>query len=306
VVALADTNPAKLAEVAARHPSRRTTSAPDELLTDPAIDVVSIASYDDAHAAQVCTALRHGKHVFVEKPLCLYAAEAAAIRRVLRARPHLRLSSNLILRHSPRFVWLREALAAGELGEVYYAEADYDYGRVEKLTAGWRGQLPFYSVFLGGGVHMVDLLLWLLGRRPERVSSFANRICTAGTAFRHPDLVAALCQCEGGLVAKLTANFGCVRPHFHRLTLYGTRATFVHTPEAGLLYRSRDPQQPPEQIALPYPGYHKGDFLHAFVRAILTGGQPAVTADEVFAAMSVCFAVEQALADGHATPVHYL
>ncbi|MGH3051197.1 MAG: Gfo/Idh/MocA family protein, partial [Gaiellaceae bacterium] len=69
LAALCDVDAARLGEVAAQHPGVRTTVDPDELLTDPEIDAVSIASYDDAHFAQVRTALAHGKHVFVEKPL---------------------------------------------------------------------------------------------------------------------------------------------------------------------------------------------------------------------------------------------
>ncbi len=306
VVALADTDPAKLAEVAERHPGRRTTTEPDELLTDPAIDVVSIASYDDAHAGQVCTALRHGKHVFVEKPLCLFPDEAREIRRELNAHPELLLSSNLILRKCPRFEWLRQAIANGELGEIFYVEADYDYGRLWKLTEGWRGRIPFYSVYYGGGVHMVDLLLWLLGRSVTEVSAQANSIATRGTAYRYPDLIASLLRFDNDVVGKVTANFASVRPHFHRLAIYGTKATFFNQPDAGLLYRSRDPDVEPERIELPYPGYHKGQFLHAFVEGILTGSTPEVSGDEVFRAMSICFAVEQAVTARTTIPVDYL
>ena len=48
-------------------------------------------------------AIEHGKHVFVEKPLCLYEEEGREIAALLRERPDLRLSSNLPLRLSPRF-----------------------------------------------------------------------------------------------------------------------------------------------------------------------------------------------------------
>ena len=74
------------------------------MLADPAIDVVSVASYDDAHFAQISAALAHGKHVFAEKPLVTDRAEADKVVALLDADPHLRLSTNVPLRLSPRFV----------------------------------------------------------------------------------------------------------------------------------------------------------------------------------------------------------
>ena len=135
VVAICDVSTERLAEVGERHPGPRRTDRPDELLRDPEVDVVSVASYDDAHFEQVKTALEHGKHVFVEKPLCLHQAEAEQIHALLREHSDLRLSSNLPLRASPRFVRLRELIESGELGDIYYLECDYDYGRLQKITS---------------------------------------------------------------------------------------------------------------------------------------------------------------------------
>ena len=81
-----------------------------------------------------------------EKPLCLFLDEAVQIADALRKRPDLKLSSNLILRCSPRFKELKARILDGELGEIYAIEADYNYGRIEKLTDGWRGKIDFYSV----------------------------------------------------------------------------------------------------------------------------------------------------------------
>src|SRR5260370_31647505 len=161
VVAVCDTDPAKLELAAERYPELRPTATAEDLLTDPEIDVISVASYDDAHFEQVRGALSHGKHVFVEKPLVLHAAEAGELAELLRAHPELRLSTNLPLRLSPRFVRVRELIAAGELGELFHLEGDYDYGRRHKLTEGWRGRIPYYSAMLGGGIHIVDLLTWM-------------------------------------------------------------------------------------------------------------------------------------------------
>jgi predicted dehydrogenase len=241
VTALCDIDAKQLAAVGARHPGRRLTTAPDEVLDDPEIGAVSIASYDDAHADQVVRALARGKHVFVEKPLCLTDGELAAVAVALRRAPRLQLSSNLILRKAPRFLGLRQRIRAGDFGRLYYAEGDYTYGRLAKILEGWRGRLPFYSVMHGGGIHMVDLLLWLVGERPERATAVGSRLATAGTAFRHNDMVAALLEFPSGMIAKVTANFACVLPHGHAVALYGTAATFLQNALGAAVYRDRNP-----------------------------------------------------------------
>jgi predicted dehydrogenase len=303
VVALCDTDSEKLASVGARHPGRRLSTDPISILTDPQIDVVSIASYDDAHHQQVMTALTAGKHVFVEKPICLLDEELEDIRRGLSKRPDLRLSSNLILRRSPRFARLRERLRAGELGTPYYSEADYNYGRLHKIVDGWRGRIPFYSVVHGGAIHLIDLLVWILGERPKTVSAFGNSIATRGTSFRFNDCVAALLRFPSGAIAKVTANFGCVFPHHHNLSIYGTAATFVHDRQGARVYTSRDPDAVPQVIDDDYPGANKGDMLPAFVASILDGTEPDVSTVDVLDAMSIALAIERSARVGQTVDV---
>lgn len=301
VVAICDIDAERLETVGGRHPGPRRTTDPSQVLTAADVDVVSVASYDDAHYQQVRLALEHNKHVFAEKPLCLHEYEAREIASLLRERPQLRLSSNVPLRMSPRFRELKERIARGELGELFHMEGDYDYGRRHKLTDGWRAELPYYSVVLGGAIHMVDLLLWLSGKRVVEVThATATKIATAGTRFSHPDFVLATARFEDGSTLKVTANLGCVSPHFHGVRVYGTAGTFVNGLPDGALYH---PAPSPEGASITpvrsaYPGIHKGDLLHSFVESILTDEPAAVTAAEVFDALAVCFAIERAMREG--------
>ena len=305
VAAICDIDPDKLAEVAARHPGPRATVDPADVLADPAIDLVSICSYDDAHHGQIVAALEAGKHVFVEKPVCLLRSELDDIAARLAARPHLRFSSNLILRRAPRFRDLRATIAAGLLGRVYQIEGDYNYGRLHKITEGRRGRVPHYSVMLGGGVHLIDLMMWLTGARVTEVAAFGGRIATAGRDLPFDDAVTAILRFESGAIGKVSANFGCVYPHFHRLSVYGTEATFENDVGGGRLFTSRDPAEAPHAIDSPYPGTNKGDMLAAFVDAILGRGEPEVPATEVLATMFACLAIEDALHAGETRSVRY-
>lgn len=298
VTALCDMDEQRLAEVGARHEVRRLVTDAAELIADPEIDVVSIASYDSFHFEQVAAALRAGRHVFVEKPLCQRRSEAEELWRLWREHPALRLSSNVPLRMSPRFRQLRDWIATGMLGELYYVEGDYDYGRLPKITEGWRGDEENYSVVLGGGVHMVDLLLWLTGRRVVEVAAQGSRKATRGTKFAFDDFVLASLTFDDGTVGKVTANFAIVHPHFHGLRVCGTKGTFINRLGDAELWTARGDDASPEAVGSPYPGVHKGDLLHSFVDSIRTDAKAVVPGNDVFETMAVLFAIEEALASG--------
>ncbi|MEX2195764.1 MAG: Gfo/Idh/MocA family oxidoreductase [Thermoleophilaceae bacterium] len=298
VAALCDLDEAKLNAVGERHPGARLTASAEELLADDAIDIVSVASFDSFHHEQVKRAIERGKHVFVEKPLCQHEWEARELAEALQAQPGLVLSSNLLLRVSPRFEQVKRWVEQDRFGRIYFLEGAYDYGRLWKLTEGWRGDLDHYSVTLGGTVHVVDLLLWLTGDRVKSVTARGNRIASEGTKFRFDDLVAATLELESGAVAQVTANFGGVHPHYHEVEVWGTQATFVNGLESGTLWTEGADGAVPEAVDTPYPGVRKGDLVASFVDAAAGGGPPIVTAAEVFEVMAVCFAIDRAAASG--------
>lgn len=303
VVAICDLDINKLHQVAERHPDVVVTTSASEILENSEIDIISVASYDDVHCEQVISALENGKHVFVEKPICLTRSEFDDIKGALARSPHLRLSSNLILRRTPRFIDLRNRILAGDLGQLYFFEGDYDYGRLQKLTNGWRGQLKNYSVVHGGAIHMIDLMLWLTGQKVCEVFAYGNQFSTHGGRFANDDMVAALLKFRNGMVAKISANFGSVTPHHHRVSAYGTKGTFTQSHAGAGYHWSRDAGSRLELLEDPYPGAAKGDMLGSFVQSIIDSVSPEVTAREVFESMNVSLAISEALMTGEPVKV---
>lgn len=306
VTALADFCAEKRADVLTRYPDRTMHGNASAVLDNPDIDVVSIATWDNFHFEQVRQALLNDKHVFVEKPLVLRADHAREIRQILRDRPHLKISSNLILRRCPRFLWLREQIRSGRFGTLFHLDTSYQYGRIHKLLSGWRGEVDDYSLVLGGAVHLIDLVMWLTGKRPVRVQAMGNRIATADSAFRNFDLVRANLMFDDGMIASIGCNGGCVHPHYHKLEVYGTDATFVNGLERAFVYRVRNPETPPEVVDAAYPGVDKGDLLADFVDAIIEDREPEVSVEDVFDAISVCFAIEHAAHSGQPVDIEYI
>ena len=299
---LCDLDPARAERLAGELGQGRVAPTLDAILADPAVDLVVLATYDDQHAAQVVAALRAGKHVFCEKPLCRTLDEARAI---VRARGDRHLACNLILRAAPLYRWLQGAIRAGELGEIYAIDGDYLYGRLDKITDGWRGTVDDYSVIQGGGVHLVDLMMWLTGERPARVTAVGNRIVTRDTAFRYPDFVAATYELPSGVIGRITANFGCVHKHQHVLRVFGTKATFIHDDAGARLHTVRDPGGPPRVLAHAPVAAHKGDLVPHFIADILAGADPAPAARHELDLITACIAADRALATAQPTPIEY-
>ena len=266
-----------------------------DILVDKNIDLVSIASFDDAHFEQIKACLEHGKHVFVEKPLCQTEQQLKEIIAVWK-NSGLGLASNLILRKAPLYIWLQKAIVSGELGDLYSLDMEYLYGRIHKITDGWRSTVDHYSVMAGGGIHLIDLMLRFVGKTPRTVQSYANKIATNNTAFRYHDFHAATFCFEGGVIGRITANFGCMHRHQHIVKIFGTRGTFIYDDLGARIHRDRNEKSCAEILSLSPKAMQKGELLINFIDDISSGNFRKKTLQE-FDLMNVVMACDRAIED---------
>lgn len=301
VTALCDVDPAKLMavgdrqDIGARYADYRT------MLEEADLDAVSICSYDDAHADQAVAAFQAGLHVMCEKPIAL---SRPALERIIEAQQTSgkRLSSNLILRQSPRFQRVREMVRAGDFGDLHYMEGDYIHQILWKITEGWRGKMDFYCVTYGGGIHLIDLMRWIAGEEVVEVNAMAAKKVTRDSAFPYPDTMVSLLRFESDLLAKSTTSFAPQRRQIHTLNVYGTKLSFENANGAARLY-SGDRPEDETTFDVPYPGIEKGDLLPDFIAAILEEREPNVSAHDVFQVMNICLAAWESVETGRATIV---
>jgi len=304
VRAICDIDPARLEAVGERFDIGRRHDGYRAVTEDPEIDMVSVCSYDDSHAEHVLSALAHGKHVMVEKPAVLHRREAEAVWAALED-SGLLLTSNLILRQSPRFQELKQRIEAGDFGDIFYLEGDYLHQILWKITEGWRGGMDFYCTFYGGGIHLVDLMRWLIGEEVVEVSAMGTDVLTRGSTYKYPDTIVALMRFEGGAIGKCATTLGPQRTKFHALNVYGTKRTFLNDMPHAKLFAG-DEAGDEEAVTTPYPGMKKGDMLPEFVEAVRSGGRPVVDAADILRVMDVCFAVWEAARTGARVKVDYL
>ena len=266
------------------------------VISDKNIDVVSIASYDNCHSSQILSALRNKKHVFVEKPLCQTYQDFKKIKKELKENKNVKFSSNFVLRAHPTFIKIFKIIKQNLIGKIYHIEGEYNYGRLHKITHGWRGRLPYYSVMQGGGIHIIDLIHWYLNLKINKVIAVDNKFITNKTKFLFPDTVTALAKFINGATAKITSNFSCVTPHHHSLSIYGSKGTLILSHKNLLFYRSRKKNVKPKEINFKLKKNYKGKILESFISHIKNEtNKPIIMKQDSLNAMSVCLSIDKSI-----------
>lgn len=164
-----------------------------EVLFDDSVDAVFITTRHDTHARMVVEALRAGKHVFVEKPLAISLKELDVLRKELeKADSVVMVGHNR--RYSPYLCRIKELLPRPPRVFAYRVNAGYlpDGHWVHGPEGGTR--------IVGEGVHFFDVLLYLSGSAPKKVS--AHRIDSAG-GYRSDDNVLVAFEFESGDVGSV-------------------------------------------------------------------------------------------------------
>ena len=84
LVWICDLNSERLSEIGSELTEAKQTLDDQDIFNDPDIDLICIASYDEFHYRQVISALNNGKHVYVEKPICLKKNEIQDIHKIIK------------------------------------------------------------------------------------------------------------------------------------------------------------------------------------------------------------------------------
>jgi predicted dehydrogenase len=209
-----------------------------ELLADPEIDAVSVATPNAFHVGPTVDALKAGKHVLCEKPLGMNAEECRQMCRAAKDSGKI-LQVALQTRFSGAARFLKDYIDAGNMGDIYYA-------RAQALR---RRGVPGWGVFIdkekqGGGplidigVHILDITLHFMGY-PKPVSAVGKTWDTLGknpglwnawgdydrNKFTVEDFAVGLVKFDNGAVVVLESSFmGNLDGDPFRTQLFGTKA----------------------------------------------------------------------------------
>jgi len=193
------------------------------LLARSDVDAVCLCTPSGLHAGQALQAARAGKHVLVEKPMALSLADADAMIGACRE-AGVRLGVALQRRTDPATRALHDAIRAGELGEMVLGTASVPYFRPQSYyeSAAWRGTwaLDGGGALMNQGIHLVDLLLWLMGGEAEVVGASAAAL---DHDIEVEDCAVAALRFSSGAMGALVATTAAAPGFPHRVEVYGTR-----------------------------------------------------------------------------------
>jgi predicted dehydrogenase len=203
IAAVCDILPARRQKAAAAH-GCKTYATVEELLADPEVELVSVATRSCDHFKHAMMALKANKIVFQEKPLSMTFAEAGKLR-VEAAKHHDALFMRHNRRYEPMFQHIREIIASRILGEIFeiklrrngFNRRD-DWQTIRKFGG---GQL------LNWGPHIIDHALQFLGAPPASVDIWSDlkQVAAAGDSEDHLKIVL---QNEAGLIVDLEISGG--------------------------------------------------------------------------------------------------
>jgi len=145
-----------------------------ELLADPQVDIVVIATPPWLHGPQAIAAADAGKHIFVEKPLATTREDADTLQTLVQSNK-LRLNIDYVLRHVPLYDTLRRVVKSGLLGNVTYTSLENNASNEALHSQHWFwDRSRSGGILVEHGVHFFDLCTQISGSYPVEVSGYAH------------------------------------------------------------------------------------------------------------------------------------
>ena len=209
---LCDVDEELRASFAARYPRARVTADYAEMLADPELDAVVIATPVPTHYALAKQALEAGKHVLVEKPPAMKGAEMDELVALAAERDLVLMPGHLLLYH-PGVRKLKELVDSGELGDVLCV-----YTNRQNLGIVRANENALWSL----GVHDLSVILWLIGEDPVEVAAHGRDFLNDGVE----DVVFCYLRFPSGKIAHMHLSW--LDPHkMRKMTVVGNEKMVV-------------------------------------------------------------------------------
>lgn len=257
-----------------------------EVLRDPAVDAVLIATPHSMHAQHIAEAARAGKHVFAEKPITLTAATAQQAVEATRA-AGVTLGLGFNRRYAPSFVEMKRRILAGEIGELVHLEGHHSGPTGFGLKPGyWRSTRAESPA--GGmtprGIHTIDAMINLGGLISEVYAHSDRR--KLQPPIELDDATSMLLKFRNGITGYFAVLF--ITGELYRVHAFGTKGWLELRGDSELIARGL--QGDPQPVPLPVVDKERAE-LEAFADAVAAKQPYMVPPDQAVNGIAVIEAV---------------
>lgn len=202
-----------LEKVGRRFPACRRTTELDEVLSDPQVDAVAIATPVSSHHRLASAVLHANKHVFVEKPLAASSDEALGLLELADERDLILMPGHTFL-YSPPVQTVKHLIESGELGEVYFITTS-------RVNLGLHQ--PDVSVAWDLAPHDFSILRYWLEETPSHVTALSRSCIIPGT----PDVAFINLEFSSKAIAHVEISW-LAPSKLRRTTIVGSRKMVVY------------------------------------------------------------------------------
>ena len=292
LVAAVDVAPERARNLAAEHPDCTAGTEWEAVIHRPDVELVIVATTNEALAPVTLAAVREGKHVLVEKPAARSPEELRPVVDAARSsRSVVKVGFNH--RFHPALRAAHEIFAAGGIGPLMYLRARYGHGGRVGYDREWRADpgRAGGGELLDQGVHLIDLARWFAGDFTEvsgHVGTFFWDIPVEDNGF-------LLLKARGGQVAWLHAS--CTEwKNLFSFEVFGREGKVQvdglggsYGVERLTLYKMLPQMGPPETTVQEYPGEDSSwaDELAYLLACVRDGTRPAGSLEDALAALEV-------------------
>jgi predicted dehydrogenase len=299
---LCEMDPTRVTAFLAKVPGAPVYTDLADVVADPEVDAVLVATPPRTHHAVVSQALRGGKHVLVEKPLAKTAAEARDLIEIADERGLVLMPGHTFL-YSPPVNKVKELVDSGALGEVYFVTSS-------RMNL---GKYQSDGVVCDLAPHDLSILLYLLDQRIVSVSASARSVFQEGV----PEAAFLTLTFESGTMANIQMSWLAPRK-VRDMVVVGSRQMVQYddtaNDEAVRVYDRGMDFTTPTTFGEHQLSYRSGDIiiprvdaaeplsleLADFVQAVRTGARPRSHAELGYEIVAVVEAAEQSLRNGGA------
>jgi predicted dehydrogenase len=270
LVAVMRRNGELAADYARRNNVPRWYDNADELINDPEVDAVYVATPPDSHREYVVRAAHAGKPVYVEKPMARTALECEDMISACDE-AGVGLFVAYYRRAMPRFVTVKELLDSGRIGQLRTVSVRNERPAPvgEAGDEGWRvdPEISGGGHFVDLGSHILDLLDWLLGPVTHAAGVANNR----GGRYRAEDLVTGVFSFRSGVEGVGVWNYDSFQ-NKDQVEIIGTAGAvrFSCFADEPLRLRTADGMEP---IKAPYPETVQLPLIQTVVNALTGHGE---------------------------------